>query len=99
MSTVTPVAPVAPVAPSSCTPSASPSSCTPSARYALICYHDPDTGPASIEVTRWPTRQEAQQVSKECFPCGPRCIGVHTVVYVDQPPRDPHRTDKIEAKR
>ena len=68
------------------------STITPVAPFALICHHDPTTGPASVEVTRWDTRAEAEQASSECWPCGPRCIGVHTVVRVDYPDRSSWRT-------
>jgi hypothetical protein len=56
-------------------------------RFALICYHD--SGKPSVEVTYWPTRAQAIQAEAELAPCGPRCIGVHTVVNVDPPPRHP----------
>jgi hypothetical protein len=79
------------------------------ARWALICHHNPTMGPASIETTRWDTRAQAEQASAELAPCGPRCCGAHTVVCVDAPARgqwhpagrcrDPHRTNKTEAKR
>jgi hypothetical protein len=45
---------------------------------ALICHPLPSHG--EVEVTYWPTAAEARQASTELAPCGPRCIGVHTVV-------------------
>ncbi len=54
-------------------------------RYALICHHDS----GRIEFTRWSTCQEAEAALAELVPCGPKCIGAHTVVNVDPPPTRP----------
>lgn len=57
----------------------------PRRRFALICHRDD----ASIEATYWASGAEARQALAELTPCGPRCIGVHTVADIDPPPRHP----------
>jgi hypothetical protein len=51
------------------------------AKAALICYHD-RAGPG-VEFTFWRSRAEAVAARDELTPCGPRCIGIHTVVGLD----------------
>jgi hypothetical protein len=52
-------------------------------RAALVCYHNPPSGPISVEWTYWDTRVQARQAEAELTPCGPLCIGVHSVVRVE----------------
>jgi hypothetical protein len=61
---------------------------------ALVCYHNPPSGPISVEWTYWDSREQARQAEAELAPCGPLCIGVHSVVRVDlslTPSRRPRR--------
>ncbi len=60
---------------------------TLSRRFALICYRD--TGKPSVEVTYWPSNDDARQALAELAPCGPRCNGVHIVADIDPPHRHP----------
>ncbi|MCV7377951.1 hypothetical protein BST11_21070 [Mycobacterium alsense] len=53
---------------------------SPRGRVALICHYVEGRG---IEVTYWPSSDEARQALAELTPCGPRCIDVHTVVNID----------------
>ncbi|EFG74155.1 hypothetical protein HMPREF0591_5936 [Mycobacterium parascrofulaceum ATCC BAA-614] len=50
---------------------------------ALVCHRSTETGPITVEATYWDTTGQARQAEAELTPCGPLCIGVHTVVRVD----------------
>ncbi|MEE2853509.1 MAG: hypothetical protein VX424_12770 [Actinomycetota bacterium] len=54
-----------------------------SVRAALVCYRRTQTGPITVEWTYWDTTGQARQAEAELTPCGPLCIGVHTVARVD----------------
>jgi hypothetical protein len=55
-------------------------------RAALLCFHPKK--PA--EATYWDTIEDASQAMAELAnPCGPRCIGVHSVVALDPEPPPP----------
>jgi hypothetical protein len=51
----------------------------PAARWALICHSDS----GRIEATYWDNRAQAIAARDTLAPCGPRCIGVHTIVNTD----------------
>ncbi|WP_156746904.1 hypothetical protein [Mycobacterium sp. E2733] len=51
-----------------------------SVRAALVCHRNP---PSSIEWTYWDSIGQAHLAESELTPCGPLCIGVHSVVRVD----------------
>lgn len=57
-----------------------------SARAALVCHRSTQTGPITVEATYWDTTGQARQAEAELTPCGPLCIGVHSVVRVDVVP-------------
>ena len=63
-------------------------------RFALICHHNVGKAGPGIEVTRWPTRGMAMAAADELTPCGPRCIGAHTVVDVDTAPAPRKPTER-----
>lgn len=63
-------------------------------RFALICHHNGRVAWPGIEVTRWDTRAQAQLAADELTPCGPRCIGAHTVVDVDTAPAPRKPTER-----
>ncbi|MFA1705519.1 hypothetical protein ACDT10_21715 [Mycobacterium intracellulare] len=54
-----------------------------SARAALVCHRSTQTGPITVEATYWDTIGQARQAEAELTPCGPWCVGVHSVVHVD----------------
>lgn len=54
-----------------------------SARAVLVCYCEP---PSTAEWTYWDSTGQARQAEAELTPCGPLCIGVHSVVQVDLVP-------------
>lgn len=51
-------------------------------RAALVCHSSTQTGPVT-EWTYWDSNGQARQAEAKLTPCGPLCIGVHTVVRVD----------------
>lgn len=55
----------------------------------LVCHRDHPTRTLTAQWTYWDSVEEARQAEEELTPCGPHCIGVHTVVRVDveAPPR------------
>jgi hypothetical protein len=55
----------------------------------LVCHRATESGPHNAEWTYWPTIEEARQAEEALTPCGPYCIGCHSVVSVDvgAPPR------------
>ncbi|SEH79572.1 hypothetical protein SAMN04489835_4230 [Mycolicibacterium rutilum] len=57
-----------------------------SLRAVLVCHRYP---PNNAEWTHWETIEQARSAAAELTPCGPLCIGVHSVVAVDiaAPPR------------
>lgn len=59
-------------------------------RAALICHRCRQTGSITVEWTYWDSRQQARQAEVELTPCGPLCIGLHSVVRLDSPP-EPRR--------
>jgi hypothetical protein len=59
-------------------------------RGVLVCFHVPPCGNISAEWTYWDSRRQARQAAAELTPCGPLCIGVHSVVRVDVVP-EPRR--------
>lgn len=63
-----------------------------SARAALVCHRNTQTGHIAVEWTWWNSIKEARQAEAELTPCGPLCIGVHTVARVPDPTRRPSRT-------
>lgn len=53
-------------------------------RAVLVCHHSAESRPTpTSEFTYWTDAAEAREASVELAPCGPRCIGVHTVARVD----------------
>jgi hypothetical protein len=62
-----------------------------SVRAALISYRGNRTGPITVEWTNWDSAGQARQAEAELIPCGPLCIGVHSVVRLDSLP-EPRRT-------
>lgn len=56
-----------------------------SARAVLVCHPDPSAA-YSAEITYWDTTGQARQAEAELTPCGPLCIGVHSVVRVNVVP-------------
>jgi len=61
------------------------------ARAALICHRSTQTGPITAEWTYWESREQARQAEAQLTPCGPLCIGVHSVVRLGLLP-EPRRT-------
>ncbi|OBF05347.1 hypothetical protein A5775_24350 [Mycobacterium sp. 852002-10029_SCH5224772] len=53
---------------------------------ALICYRCTQTGPITVEWTYWESAGQARQAEAELTPCGPLCVGVHSVTRVDVVP-------------
>lgn len=53
---------------------------------ALVCHRSTQTGPITVEATYWETTEQARQAEAELTPCGPFCIGVHSVVRLDRGP-------------
>ncbi|MHA7652955.1 hypothetical protein ACX9NE_25340 [Mycobacterium sp. ML4] len=52
-----------------------------SIRAVLVCHQGTETGPITAEWTYWADVEEARQAEAELArPCGPLCIGVHTIV-------------------
>ncbi|BDB42837.1 MULTISPECIES: hypothetical protein [Mycobacterium] len=50
----------------------------------LVCHREhPSTGTLTAEWTYWDSLELAHQAAAELPPCGPHCIGVHTVVPVE----------------
>ncbi|CAA0136105.1 Uncharacterised protein [Mycolicibacterium vanbaalenii] len=49
---------------------------------ALVCHRSTQTGPITAEWTYWDSREQARQAEVELVPCGPLCVGVHSVVRV-----------------
>lgn len=61
----------------------------------LVCHHEDQAGAHGAEWTYWPNRAQARQAEAELTPCGPDCIGVHTVAALDAElatPRGRHLT-------
>lgn len=56
----------------------------------LVCHRGTQDGPITAEWTYWDTAGQARQARAELTPCGPLCIGVHSVARLD--PRDRRRT-------
>lgn len=54
-----------------------------SARAALVCHRSTETGPITVEATYWDTTGQAREAEAELTPCGPLCIGVHTIARLD----------------
>ncbi|BBY36822.1 hypothetical protein MMAN_09560 [Mycobacterium mantenii] len=52
----------------------------------LVCHRRNYAGPIAVECTYWDTTGQARQAEAELTPCGPLCIGVHSVVRVDLQP-------------
>lgn len=63
-------------------------------RAALVCYHAPPDGAYTAEWTYWDSREQARQAEAELTPCGPLCIGVHSVVRVDATSEPKRRADR-----
>lgn len=63
-------------------------------RAALICYHNPPSGPLRGEWTYWDSREQARQDEAELTPCGLQCVGVHSVVRLDSPPEPRRRASR-----
>jgi hypothetical protein len=59
-----------------------------SAVAALVCHRSNLAGPITVECTYWDITGQARQAEAELTPCGPLCIGVHSVVRVDLEARD-----------
>lgn len=57
-----------------------------SARAALVCHRSTETGPITVEWTYWESTRQARQAEAELTPCGPLCIGVHSVVRLNRGP-------------
>jgi hypothetical protein len=57
-----------------------------SVRGVLVCYRSIPTGLITAEWTYWDSREQARQAEAELAPCGPLCIGVHSVVRVGLSP-------------
>ncbi|MGV0603931.1 hypothetical protein [Mycolicibacterium sp. XJ1904] len=53
-----------------------------SIRAALVCYRG-ESAAYAAEWTYWDSREQARRAEAELTPCGPLCIGVHTVVRVE----------------
>lgn len=62
-----------------------------SVRAALVCYRRTQIGPITVEWTYWESREQARQAEDQLTPCGPLCIGVHSVVCVPDPTHRPSR--------
>lgn len=54
-----------------------------SAVAALVCHRSDHTGPITVEFTYWDNAGQARQAETELTPCGPLCVGVHSIVRVD----------------
>lgn len=54
-----------------------------SAVAALVCHRSNHAGPITVEFTYWDTTGQARQAEAELTPCGPLCMGVHSIVRVD----------------
>lgn len=54
-----------------------------SVRGVLVCYRSTDIGPTTAEWTFWHSIGQAREGEADLTPCGPLCIGVHSVVRVD----------------
>jgi hypothetical protein len=53
----------------------------------LVCHRSTQTGPVTVEFTYWDNTEQARQAELELgHPCGPLCIGIHSVVLVDIEP-------------
>lgn len=50
-------------------------------RAALVCYRDHGRV-VDAEWTIWNSREQAEQARAELAPCGPYCIGVHSIVAI-----------------
>lgn len=59
-----------------------------SVRGVLVCYRA-QSGAYNAEWTYWDSTREARRAEVELTPCGPLCVGVHSVVSVD--PAAPRR--------
>jgi hypothetical protein len=64
------------------------------ARAALICYRSTRTGPITVEWTYWDSTGQARQAQAELTPCGPLCVGVHSVVRLDLEPEPRRRAGR-----
>lgn len=65
----------------------------------LVCYRGcPQNGPTAGEFTYWDDAGQAGQAEAELTPCGPRCIGVHTIARLDLLP-DPRRRSGYKPER
>lgn len=52
-------------------------------RVVLVCHRSSQIGPVAAEWTYWDSREQAHQAEAELTPCGPLCVGVHSVVSLD----------------
>jgi hypothetical protein len=68
-------------------------------RFALICHHDDGNAWPGIEVTYWASRVQAMVARDALTPCGPRCVGAHTVVDAAPPPARPWHPAKRARPR
>lgn len=69
-----------------------------SAVAVLVCHRCPPTGPITAEWTYWDSTGQARAAEAELTPCGPLCIGVHSVVRLDLEPQ-PRAGRKSAASR
>jgi hypothetical protein len=75
-------------------PRPTPGTSDVSVRAALVCYRSTQTGPVTVEWTYWDSTGQARQAEAELTPCGPQCIGVHSVVRVDLLPEPRRRAGR-----
>lgn len=64
---------------------------------ALICHRCNEIGPITAEWTYWDTTGQARQAEAELTPCGPLCIGVHSIVRLDRG-ADPRRPTSLRTR-
>lgn len=57
----------------------------------LVCHRSTRTGPVTVEWTYWESTGQARQAEARLTPCGPLCIGVHSIVRVDLEARNATR--------
>ncbi len=62
----------------------------PPSRAALVCFHDDSR--VSVELTFWRDVAEARQAELELTPCGPQCVGCHSIVTGQHPPAAPRNS-------
>lgn len=65
------------------------------ARAGLVCHPDPSVS-GSAEFTYWADVDEARQAEAELTPCGPQCIGVHTIARLDTGPEPRRRSGRSQ---